>query len=130
MLVIRNEQIQEFIATDDDQLARVVAESVRKAVGERVEGYEDAELERMVRLGFERARSHGLTGAEDIAAFIAIMFEVAPRFDEQEDIRAVLDDPSFPPSIRLYQVFDRASDDAWNEAARRYEDSFWFPDSK
>jgi len=130
MLVIRKEQIQEFIATDDDQLAKVVAEAVRKANGERVEGYEDAELERMVRLGFDRARSHGLTGAEDIAAFVAVMFEVAPRFDEQEAIKQVLDDPSFPPSMRFYQIFDRAPGEAWNEAGRRYEDSFWFPDNK
>lgn len=130
MLVIKRSQIQEFIAADDAQLAAVVAEAVRVACAERVAGYDEAELQRMVRLGFERARSHELTAAEDIAAFVAIMFEVAPRFDEQEDIRQVLDDPAFPPSMRLYQIFDRASEEAWNEAGRRYEDSFWFPDNK
>lgn len=130
MLVIRKEQIQEFIATDDDQLAKVVTEAVRKANADRVVGYEDEELERMVRLGFDRARSHALTAAEDIAAFVAVMFEVAPRFDEQEEIRQVLDDPSFPPSIRFYQIFDRVPEQAWNEAGRRYEDSFWFPGDK
>jgi hypothetical protein len=127
MLIIRKEQIQEFIATNDDQLAKVVAEAVKEAVPERVVGYEDPELEQMVRLGFERARSHGLTAAEDIAAFVAVMFEVAPRFDEQTEIKQLLDDPQFSPSMRFYMLFDRAPEQAWIEAGRRYEDSFWFP---
>jgi hypothetical protein len=130
MLVIRSAQIQEFIATDDDQLAKVVAEAVRKACPDRVISFDDTELERAVRLGFERARSHGLTAAEDIAAFVAIMFEVAPRFDEQAEVKLVLDDPAFPPSVRFGQLFARTADGAWNEAGRRYEDSFWFPDNK
>ena len=126
MLVIRKDQIQHFIAADDAQLAVVVAEAVRKANGERVAEYGDKELAAMVKIGIERARTHELTKAEDIAAYVAVMFEVAPRFDEQPDIRTLLNDASFSPEIRFYQLFERIQEKSWQEAEKRYDDSFWF----
>lgn len=127
MLVIRREQIQEFIARDETELTDVVREAIRKANGERIRDYGDDELDAMIGIGIGRAKSHGLTCAEDIAYFVSIMFEVAPRFDEQTDIRKVLEDTKFPPDIRLEQLFTCVDDAAWIEAGRLYEDSFWFP---
>jgi hypothetical protein len=126
MLVIRKEQIQAFIATDENELVAEVAKSVRKAVGDRVAPYDDAQLQKMVKIGIDRAKANKLTGAEDISAFVAIMFEIAPRFDEQKDIRAVLDDEKMPPEMRFNKLFDLTVDQAWVEAERRYDDSFWF----
>jgi hypothetical protein len=128
MLVIRKEQLQHFIAADENELVAEVAKSVRGAVNERVSPYDDAQFQKMVKIGIDRARANKLTGAEDISAFVAVMFEVAPRFDEQKDIRAVLDNEKFPPEARFYQIFDFATDQAWAEAERRYDDSFWFPE--
>ena len=127
MLVIRKQQIQEFIARDETELTDVVREAVREANGDRVKDYGDDELNSMLKVGIGRAKSHGLTAAEDIAYFVAIMFEVAPRFDEQEDIRKVLEDTKFPLDIRLEQLFTCIDDIAWAEAGKNYEDSFWFP---
>ena len=81
----------------------------------------------MLEIGIARAKSHGLTGAEDIAAFIAVMFEIAPRFDEQTEIRQVLTDDRFPPNVRLDQLFMLVPDEVWIEASKKYDDSFWFP---
>jgi hypothetical protein len=128
MLVIRKKQIQEFIATNDDQLAKVVAEAVREANGDRVAEYDDSELARMARIGIDRARSRGLFNAEDIAAFVAIMFEIAPRFDEQPEIDAAFKDARLPPELRFKMLFQMVPDAAWAEAGKRYDDSFWFPD--
>jgi hypothetical protein len=127
MLVIRREQIQEFIARDETELTDVVREAVRGANGDRIKDYGDDELNSMLRIGIGRAKSHGINMAEDIAPFVAIMFEVAPRFDEQTDIRKVLENADFPPDIRLEQLFTCVDDAAWIEAGRLYEDSFWFP---
>ncbi|MEP6847670.1 MAG: hypothetical protein ABI999_02350 [Acidobacteriota bacterium] len=127
MFVIRQEQIQHFIAADEDELAFEVAKAVRRATGDRVSSYDDVQLRGMVKIGIERARANKLTAAEDISAFVAVMFEVAPRFDEQKDIRQILDNETLPPDIRFYQIFDFAQDQAWAEAERRYDDDFWFP---
>lgn len=126
MLIIRKEQIQHFIAKDDAELAVVIATAIRETCTGRVEPYDDATLTEMVKIGIGRARSHKLDAAEDIAAFVAVMFEVAPRFDEQPDIRALLADENFSPSIRFFNLFDRVQDAAWLEAEKRYDDTFWF----
>ncbi len=127
MLIIRKEQIQHLIAADDGQLVKVIRQAIRQANTERVYSWEDQELENMVKIGIDRAKSHGLDAAEDIAAFVAVMFEIAPRFDEQDEIRQVLDDQMFTPDVRFYQLFERVSNEAWSEAEMLYEESFWFP---
>jgi hypothetical protein len=130
MLIIRRDQIQSFIASDDAELIDEVARSVRYAVGDRVASYDDEQLYKMVAIGVERARSNKLTAAEDIAAFVAIMFEVAPRFDEQKEISAALDNEILPISDRLMRLSQMTLDQSWTDAERRYEDSFWFPDEE
>jgi hypothetical protein len=125
-MIIRREQLEQFIAPDDASLTRVVRQAVRAANGARVGQYSDEDLDAMVRIGIARARSRGLTFAEDIAAFVAIMFEVAPRFDEQADINAMLLDESLPVELRLETLFARTADPAWSDAEKKYEDSFWF----
>ena len=129
MLVIRNEQIQQFIAANEDELVSVVVQSVRAACPDRVAAFDDDKFAAAIRIGIDRARTHGLANAEDIAAFIAVMFQVAPRFDEQTEIRGLLEETILPPATRFYMMIERASDKAWVEAQRRYEDSFWFPDA-
>jgi hypothetical protein len=57
------------------------------------------------------------------------MFEVAPRFDEQQEVRAMLDAETFPLGERLARLFDMTIDPTWLDAERRYDDSFWFPDA-
>lgn len=127
MLVIRKQQIQEFIARDETELVDVVCQAVREANGERVSRYADAELADMVEISIERARSFELTAAEDIASFVAIMFEIAPRFYEQPDIRKILDNSDFPPESRVEKLFTCLGETPWVEAQKMYDDSFWFP---
>jgi hypothetical protein len=129
MIVIRNEQFQHFIATDESERVAVISSAVRKACGDRVADFDDKQIAAAVKLGIQRAQVHGLSNAEDVAAFIAVMFEVAPRFDEQPEISQLLADPNLRPTDRFYLMIDRASEKAWTEAERRYEDSFWFPNA-
>ncbi|MGQ0540572.1 MAG: hypothetical protein ACT4O9_01825 [Blastocatellia bacterium] len=126
MLVIRDAQLQNFIAVDERGLIKVVCDSVRRANPERVAGYADAKLTAMVKVGLKRARKHQISKAQDIAAFVAVMFETSPRFDEQAEIAAVLADINFPPAERFYQLFERVSDEGWAEAERSYDEAIWF----
>lgn len=126
MLVIRREQLDAFIAANDNELVGLVAAAVKTANALRTSNYGPELLRGMITTGIERARSHGLAKPEDIAAFVAVMFEVAPNFDEQREIKAILDDANFPPSDRFYQLFERASDETWLDAEKRYDDLVWF----
>ena len=125
MLIIRDAQLQAFLAADEDELVRVVCEAVRSSNPARVKGYSDETLQKMVRVAINRARNRGIAKAEYIAAFAALMFEISPRFDEQPTISAVLDDTNFSPEERLFQLFDRVPEEAWSEAERTYDESVW-----
>lgn len=126
MLTIREKQIQHFIAKDDSELVKFIAETIREANPERVADYDDKKLEGMVKIGIDRARSHALERGEDIAAFVALMFEIAPNFDEQEEIKVVLEDTNYTPSERINQLWKRTSDETWIEAEKSYKSEVWF----
>lgn len=128
MLIIREQQIQYFIAKDESELVELIAQIVREANAGRTADYEDKTLEKMVKISIERAKSHDLQNAEDIAAFVAVMFEIAPNFDEQEQIKAVFADTNFPPPERLLQLFERVPDKDWEKAENLYDANVWFPD--
>ena len=128
MLIIRTEQIQHFIAKDDSELVKLIAGIMRTASAERVAGHPDETLETMVQTGIERARTHNFDRAEDIAAFVAVMFEVSPTFDENDEIKTILDEPSFPVEDRFEQLWERVPDETWKKLENEYDAKNWFPD--
>jgi hypothetical protein len=127
MLVIRDEQIQAFLYSDEEEFGRLVSRAVRRACPVRTAGYSDEKLVAMSAIGIERARARGLTRIEDIAAFVAIMFEISPRFDEHPAISQVLEDARFKPSQKMELIFRVVPDKAWEEAETTYDENVWFP---
>jgi hypothetical protein len=126
MLIIRKEQIQHFIAETDAELVGLIAGIMREANPERVAGYSDEALEAMVKIGVERARTHSFERAEDIAAFVAVMFEISPVFDENAEVKAILDDENFSVEERFKQLWGRTSDELWQELENKYDARVWF----
>lgn len=130
MLIIRKEQIQHFIAETDAELVELIAGIIRTSNQDRVADYGDETLAAMVRNGIERARTHDFERAEDIAAFVAVMFEISPAFDENREIKAILEDANFTVEERFKQLWGRTSDDVWNELESKYDARIWFPEPK
>lgn len=128
MLIIRTEQIQHFIAETDEELVKLIASIIRTGNAERVAEYTDETLETMVKTGIARARTHDFERAEDIAAFVAVMFEISPTFDENSEIKALLDDTNFTVEERFKQIWGRTTDDVWKEVESKYDARNWFPD--
>lgn len=128
MLVIRKDQLEEFIAEDDTQLVRVIREIVREAFHDEVAPHSDATLDGMVRIGIERAKSRGFDRAADIASYVALMFEVSPNFDSVEAIDAILKDDNMSPGLKIEQIVGRLTEEGWEEAARTYDEKIWFPE--
>lgn len=130
MLVIREQQVQHFIAENDQQLVELIAQAIRETNAERTAHLDDAQLAAMVEYGVKRARSHDLRRAENLAAFVGLMFEIAPDFDLQPQIKTVLADANHPADERLFQLWQRTSDTDWREAENLYKAETWFPDPK
>jgi TRAP-type mannitol/chloroaromatic compound transport system substrate-binding protein len=129
MLVIKQTQIQYFIAANDDELTKIVTEAARAANAERLAEYDDETVTEMIKLGIRRARAHNFERAEIIAAFVAVMLEIAPNFDEEEQIKLALSDANFPPDERFFLLFERVSDESWQAAENLYDARVWFPEN-
>ncbi len=128
MLVIREAQIQTFIAQDEVQLTKILMETVRSVDPERVAGYDDKTLEAMVKMSIARAKSHQFERAQDIAALVGIMFEISPTFDQIKEISACLDDTTFSAEMRFQQLWGKVPEGKWLEAEATYDAKIWFPD--
>ncbi len=127
MLVIRQQQIDALIKGSDDEFVEFLVAHVKEEHPDLKSEYDDETLRVMVEGGIERAESHELTTAEDITAFVSIMFEIAPNFDEQSQIKAVLDDKKIPPEERLDKLWSPlVSEEAWEEAENNYNEDAWF----
>src|SRR5215213_5083858 len=129
MLVIRQEQIDALIKGSDEEFVECLVGHVREEFPEKTGERDDETLRAMVKGGIERAENHGFTTAEDITSFISIMFEIAPNFDEQPQIRAVLDDEKFAPEDRIERLWSPlVTDENWEEAENNYNENAWFPE--
>lgn len=127
MLIIRQEQIDNLIKGTDEEFVEFLVDYVKEDYPDLEEEYDDETLRRMVRGGIKRAESHGLETAEDLTAFVAVMFEIAPNFDEQPEIKAVLDDLETPPNERFDKLWSPVvSEEAWEEALENYDEEAWF----
>lgn len=130
MLIIREQQIQHFIAADEPALVRLIRQVVRETNPERVRDYSDQTLDSMANIGIQRAKSHGLELAEDITAFVALMFDLAPNFDKQKDIEKILNDKTYSPAENVRYLWERVPEKAWKEAEGLYDVKIWFPDKQ
>lgn len=130
MLVIRKEQIQHFIAQNDDDLVRLIRQIMRECCPGRVENYSDKLLDGMIRLGVDKAKKYKFAKAETIAAYVTVMFEIAPNFDEEPSIKQVLEDQNYVVDDRFFQLWQRVDEKVWLEAEQKYDARQWFPDIK
>ncbi|MGI9331737.1 MAG: hypothetical protein ACR2RL_01145 [Gammaproteobacteria bacterium] len=127
MLRISDEQLDQALYADDRDLVEHVVAFLRQHCAPLVEGFPDQSLNRMTAVSLERARGHGLQGPEDLAHFAALMWEVAPNFDEQPEIAALLADPTLAHKSRLASVVERTPIDALYAAEAAHDASVWNP---
>jgi hypothetical protein len=121
MLKISKRQLTVIDRSVEEAYAREMARYLRREHAEVVARLTDEELLRRVSVAIDRAVGYGLTFDESITAFVAIMFEVSPTFDEQPAIRAVLRDESIAPNLRIDALWPRTTDEDWDEAERLAE---------
>ena len=131
MLIVRQEQFEKIIKHSEEDFVNYLFGYVKSNHSETVEKRNDATLRKMIRGGIKRAERHQIELVEDTRNFIGIMFEVAPNFDEQPEIKAVLDDASLTPEKRLEKLESPAiSEEVWNEARNNYNEKAWFSEQK
>lgn len=128
MFKLRDSHFEAFQPLTDKLLVGRIVLHLHEHHSEVIGRLPDDLLREMVAGGIARARRHGLTWESSLTLFVALMFEIAPNFDEHPVIRSILEEPTLPPDERLDLLPDRISDEEWEEARQSYDRNAWFPE--
>lgn len=90
-----------------------------------VDALPDERLHDLVRTGIARARRYGMTFESSIAAFVAVMFEIAPNFDEHRLCQVLLGDEQTAPDARLDELLDVLTEKNWESIRADYNPQAW-----
>lgn len=109
------DQFEQMLQQDEDAFILRTMDAIRE---EHPTSRETDDMRRgYVKVGFKRARRHGLTSDEDLMTYVLLMYRINPNFDQHPQIAAMLADTSLPPSERWDRLFGDEFDDAWFEAS-------------
>jgi hypothetical protein len=111
----------------EENYARKLERYLRAYHGEALQVYNDEHIAPMITNGITRARRNGLTFENKIAFFVALMFEIAPNFDEHPRIQRILQAPGASPNMQIDLLTDLIIDKEWREARSRYDAAAWGP---
>lgn len=135
MLKIFPEQMKAFSAVADELLLRRVVDHLREKYADTVvqlpsdllivSKIGEDELKTMVGTGISRARGYGLSHESTLAAFVALMFEAAPNFDEYPLMQQILHDENTPANSRIDLLLSQASDEDWEAIKGTYRVGAW-----
>ena len=125
MLVIRKAQMDVFQAHAEDDFVERLMKYLREEQDAETYELDDAELRRRVKIGIEKARSYDLTWEKPIVFFVQLMFDIAPNFDEQKNIRDVLEAPYEEPNEKMDDLLENTSDEDWEQASVLYDETVW-----
>lgn len=134
-MIIRPEQMQAFAAVAEKAFVARVVEYLRQkhgAVGVHLPSgiatvgqIPQRTLQKMVENGIARARGYGMNYESALAAFIVILFEAAPNFDDHPLIQRILKDESVPPNSRIEELLSRATEQNWEAIKQHYNPDAW-----
>lgn len=126
MLIIQRNQLDTWFQQNEPAFVEMILQKVRKLYPTYRQT--DAMLRESIRAGIRRARANGLISDRHISEFVLIMFEIAPNFDQQKDIRCMLDDTNLSMEERWDRLFTPAFDKAWDEADEPsfYDANAWY----
>lgn len=85
----------------------------------------EEKLDELVRTGMARARRYELTFESSIAAFTAIMFEIAPNFDGHRLCQVLLNDEQVEPNARLDEMLNVLTEKNWESIRADYDPKAW-----
>ncbi len=114
-------RIAAHLLADYSQCVVTLPDQSKTAVGDMPE----ETLHSLVRTGIARARGRGLSLESSTAAFVAVMFEVSPNFDNHRLCEVLLTDEEVEPDRRLDEVFNVLTEKNWESVRESYDPQAW-----
>jgi hypothetical protein len=85
----------------------------------------DGILSDMARGGIARARAYGITWSSNLLAFVTMMFDYAPNFDDHPPLKKVLLDDDTEPNGRLDKLIQNSTEENWEAVRLAYDVAAW-----
>lgn len=125
LISLRDSQLRACSEAIDRDLVKVIYWHLRNHHAKPVQFLDRPTLEGRVQIAIGRARQYGLSTISDLAGFAALMFELAPNFDDHPSFRRILEDPSVQPDVKMRKLSQAISDREWSEAVALFDRSYW-----
>lgn len=128
---IRRDQFDAGLLANEEKFIDFMVEHLRQDQGEAefIDNNPMEDVRDMIRNGMNKAKGYGFYTAGDLAAFISLMFEAVPNFDEHPELHAILTDDKIPVDERIDRLFDDSLEKAWEEVEQQhYDETDWFPE--
>jgi hypothetical protein len=125
LLQLRDAQLRQCGEAIDRDLVKVIYWHLRNHHPKSVQFLEKPMLEDRITFAIAKARRYALGTVSDLAGFTALMFELAPNFDEHPSFKSILVDPTLAPESKLRRLSQVITDREWREAMSLYDRSFW-----
>jgi hypothetical protein len=117
MIQIRRDQMDAFQRKLDERLVRELSSILRSDRPDLTAGLAEDTLRHRVSRGVDRGRSHGLTEEGSLLAFVTMMLQFGPRFDEHPRIARVLSEARPAPDALMAVLTLLVPDRVWEELA-------------
>lgn len=125
LIQLKAQQLAQCSDAIDRDLVKVIYWHLRNHHSRSVQFLDKPTLEDRIQHAIRRARRYSLGTISDLAGFTALMFELAPNFDEHPSFRRVLQDPAVPPEAKMRKLSQVITDREWDEAVQLYDREFW-----
>jgi Domain of unknown function (DUF4123) len=122
---LRLEQLAIFQPEVEQHFVNRLVQHLKQKHAIAIGGLTDQALEQRIHAGLQRARRYGFREEATFAAFVGLMFEFAPNFDEHPRIQPILTDEDIAPDDRIDVLVEEATDEDWNEARNLSDPKAW-----
>ena len=125
LLQLHDSQLRLCGEAIDRDLVKVIYWHLRNHHSRSVQFLDKSVLEDRVTFAIQKARRYGLGTVSDLAGYAALMFELAPNFDDHPSFRMILEDPSTPSEAKMRKLAQVITDQEWREVLDLYDRNFW-----
>ncbi len=125
LLDLESAQLEKCGAAIERDLVQVIYWHLRNYHAKVVQFIKRDQLEGRIAIAIERGRTYGFQTVSDLAGFSALMFELAPNFDEHPSFQRVLRDTGILPELKLRRLSQTISERDWREAMSLYNRQAW-----
>lgn len=125
LLDLGRRQLEQCGRAIEADLVKVIQWHLRGHHSRVVQHLSREQLEKRIEVAVMRARRYGFQSVSDLAGFAALMFELAPNFDEHPSFKRVLTDRDTVPEMKLRRLSQTISESDWKEALELFDREFW-----